>query len=126
MECGLALGRICPACEHVNVPGTEHCVNCGTPLDTIASVTSRVGAGKRRSDALREQRLVRQKGEDMAYMQLERERINLKERARQLELANQRHESRRQNRTLFIVVGLIMLVMFLGAAAVSFYLSAGR
>ena len=126
MECGLALGRICPACEHVNLPGSEHCLNCGTPLDTIASVTSRVGAGKRRSDALRGERLVRQKGEDMAYMKRERERIDGQERERQQDFARQRLEARRQQRTLFIVVGLVFLLVMIGAAAVTFYMSTIR
>jgi len=125
-ECGLALGRICPACDQVNTPGTEHCVNCGTPLDTLALVTSRMGAGKRRSDALRENRLVKQKGEDMVYMQGQRERIDAEERARLAQLAAQQQKSRSEQRTLTLVVGVILLLIVVGAAAASFLLASGR
>ncbi len=126
MNCGLTLGKICPACNHLNPPGTENCLECGTPLDTLSSLATRVGEGKRRSQALREQQLVRQKGDDLAYMERERERIDAEEQARQLQLARQRAEARRQQSNLIAISVVVLLVIFVGIAVISLLMAVPR
>ncbi len=114
MKCGLSLGRLCPVCNHLNPPGAENCLNCATPLDTLASIAMRRGEGKRLSDNMREQRLVSQKGEDMAYMERQRRAIDAEEEARQRQLAEQKAASIRQQR-LMVAVGAALIVCLLAA-----------
>lgn len=117
MNCGLALGKLCPVCNTPNLPGAEVCIHCATPLDTLAAISTRKGEGKRISDAMREQRLVEQKGGDAIYMAEQRARIEAEERVRLEQLAAQQAESRRQQTTVIIVaVGLVMCLVIAGAA----------
>lgn len=120
-NCGLLLGKLCAVCNHLNPPGTEFCLDCASPLDTLSSVASRMGEGKRVSDALREKKLISSKGQDMLYMQRERERLDQMERERLAELAAQKARSSKQQNILVvgsiflvvIVVGLIILIAIL-------------
>lgn len=125
MKCGLNLGKLCPACNHLNPPGADNCLNCATPLDTLAVVSMRRGEGKRLSDALREQRLVSQKGDDIAYMERQRQVIDAEERARQQRLMDQAAEAKRQQ-TLVIVIAVVLVVCLVGAALALSLLMAGR
>jgi hypothetical protein len=119
MKCGLNLGRVCPACNHLNPPGTENCMNCATPLDALAAIQMRRGEGKRISDAMREQRLVSQKGADMAYMDQQRRSIDAEENARQQMLARQRAESVRQQRIMMIIAIAIVGCMLVAGIVLS-------
>jgi hypothetical protein len=111
MKCGLNLGKACPICNHMNPPGAEHCMECATPLDMLASISTRKGEGKRLSDNMREQRLVSQKGLDVQYMEEQRRKIDDEERMRQRQLAAQRAEGVRQQRILVVVAIVIVLGM---------------
>lgn len=115
-NCGLMLGKLCVVCNHLNPPGTEFCLDCASPLDTLSSVTSRMGEGKRISDALREKKLIGSKSEDMLYMQRERERLDQMERERLADLAAQKAQSSKQQAIL--VVGSIILVLVVAALIV--------
>jgi hypothetical protein len=74
---------------------------------------TRFGEGKRRSDARREKELVRQKGQDLQYMQQERQRLDAEERARQLQLAKQAREGRRQQQVI-VFASLVVVLMMIG------------
>jgi ribosomal protein L40E len=124
MKCGLNLGKLCPACNELNPPGAEHCLKCGTPLDTLASIAMRRGEGKRISDAMREQRLVSQKGQDVAYMEQQRRAIDAEEYARQQQLARQKAEAARQQRILIVVAVLIVICLIAGGVFLSMALKA--
>ena len=119
MNCGLTLGRLCPVCNHLNPPGTEFCLDCASPIDTLSSVTSRMGEGKRLSDALREKKLIDSKSQDMQFMQHERQRLDQMERQRLAELAAQKVQSSKQQTmlivgslifALLVIVGVVVLV----------------
>lgn len=120
-NCGLMLGKLCVVCNHLNPPGTEFCLECACPLDTLSSVTSRMGEGKRVSDALREKKLISSKSTDMLYMQHERERLDQMERERLAELAAQKAQSNKQQTILvvgslvfaLVVVALIIVIALL-------------
>lgn len=125
MNCGAALGQTCPVCHHVNPPGTVNCLNCASPLDTLARITTRYGEGKRVSEAHREAQMLGSRGDDMVFMQKERERIAAEERARLAELAAQNAEARRQQQTLMIVAAVVVVVLLGGAALLLILLNAG-
>jgi hypothetical protein len=115
-NCGLMLGKLCVVCNHVNPPGTEFCLECASPLDTLSSVASRMGEGKRVSDALREKKLIGSKSEDMLYMQRERERLDQMERERLAGLAAQKAKSSKQE--IFLIVGSFIFVLVVVALVV--------
>jgi predicted amidophosphoribosyltransferase len=109
MNCGLTLGKLCPVCNHLNPPGAEFCLDCASPLDTLSSVTSRMGEGKKASDALRERKLVGSKNADMQFMQRERERLDQMERERLADLVAQQARSRKQQ--TYLIVGSFLFVL---------------
>ncbi|MBN1426915.1 MAG: hypothetical protein JXB07_00935 [Anaerolineae bacterium] len=119
MNCGLTLGKLCPVCNHLNPPGTEFCLECASPLDTLSSVTSRMGEGKRISDSLREKRLVGSKCDDMQFMQRERQRLDQMERQRLADLAAQQARSAREQ-TLLIVGSFVFALLVLASVIAAF------
>jgi ribosomal protein L40E len=123
MNCGLTLGRVCAVCNHLNPPGTENCLNCASPLDAITSITSRMGQGKRRSDALREQILVSQKSQDMQFMAEQRARIDAEESVRLASIASQQQKAAQEQRVLIVIVVTVLLII--AVATVGFILLAG-
>jgi hypothetical protein len=90
-------------------------MECATPLDMLASISTRRGEGKRISDNLREQRLVSQKGVDVQYMQEQRQKIDAEEANRQRQLAAQKAEAVRQQQILIAVaVGIVLIMIVAG------------
>jgi hypothetical protein len=123
MECGLTLGKLCAVCNHLNPAGTEFCLECASPLDTLSSVTSRMGEGKRVSDALREKKLITSKSEDMQFMQRERQRLDQMERQRLAELATQKAKSSKEQTMLIVGSFIFVCVVVIGIIAVVVLLS---
>ena len=91
-------------CNHPNPPGADHCLNCANPLDTLSSIYMRTGQGIRHATTVRERHLVDTKHQDMQYMQKQRERLEEEERKRLVQLAAQRAEAQRQQKTLITIV----------------------
>jgi hypothetical protein len=123
MNCGLTLGRLCPACNHANPAGLDHCLNCATPLDTLSTVFMRTGSGRDQSAKMIRKELVRAKQEDHVYMREQRDILDDEERKRLQHLRGKQTETQRQQRILIFaaIIGASLLL-----CAVASYLLAFR
>jgi ribosomal protein L40E len=126
LQCGVTLGRQCPNCAHVNPPGTDRCEACGTPLDALASITTRTREIGEDSAVLRAERYAAVKETDQAFMSEQRARLDAEEAERLARLGRLRRQAQKQQKRLVVaVLGLIAIAVAIGTIIAVAYLVAG-
>jgi hypothetical protein len=98
MQCGESIIRICPACQHENWAGVEHCAQCGRVLDMLEIMTkSRVRDTRNRLKYQKDEALAI-KIRETAQAEARMEQFWQMERDRQEEIAQRTAHKRKRER----------------------------
>jgi hypothetical protein len=105
-RCGTALTRVCRKCTTVNWAGDEYCGNCGNAMDILDFISANYAA--RTADRLMEERHRAREIQEIEELASNKrmEELMAIEHARQAEVRRRLQAQKKQERKMFILMGL--------------------